>query len=105
MAWQEAQPQQITALQELSRSFLTLAGSWDLHVCDLTGYITLQAAVEMLPGSLLHIALQSTHEPCTTFQLGQFARLQKLHTLQLDIRRHGSQLCRGRSLRNNSCHL
>ncbi|KAL3136850.1 hypothetical protein ABBQ38_005558 [Trebouxia sp. C0009 RCD-2024] len=93
MEWQEAEPQQTNALEELSRSFLTLAGSWDLHVCALTGCFTLQAAVELLPSSLLHIALQFTREPCTPFDLGQFARFRKLHTLQLDTRGHGSQLC------------
>ncbi|KAL3136851.1 hypothetical protein ABBQ38_005559 [Trebouxia sp. C0009 RCD-2024] len=87
MAYQGAEQQQLGALRELWRSFLTLAGLWDLRVCTPAGCFTLESAVELLPSSLLHIALQSTNEPYSQFCMERFVKFPKLHTLRLDIRR------------------
>ena len=66
----------------LSQGLITLAGSWNLSSCKLTGPFSVKAAVDMLPPSLIRLHLWPDSGP-DVFHLSAFKRFTKLTWLKL----------------------
>ncbi len=66
----------------LSQGLITLAGSWNLSSCDLTGPFSVKAAVNLLPPNLSRLKLWADSGP-DVFHLSAFKRFTKLTWLKL----------------------
>ena len=66
----------------LSQGLITLAGSWNLSSCDLTGPFSVKAAVDMLPPNLIRLRLWPDSGPDAS-NLSAFKRFTKLTWLWL----------------------
>ena len=73
----------IQTMHEFMRSFLTLAGSLELHSCHIHSCFLWDAAVALLPNCLQHIALSSfdeqLHEGYVLHEMRRFPDLRTLH--------------------------
>ena len=83
MYWPGAAPS--GTMQLFMQSILTLAGSWELYSCYITGICSLYETTALLPSCLQHIALNSSigDAECVRHVLDKMKRFPKLHTLQL----------------------
>ena len=71
----------------LSQGLITLAGSWNLSSCELTGPFSVKAAVDMLPPNLIRLRLWPDSGP-DEFNLSAFKRFTKLTWLWLAFGRN-----------------